>query len=93
MEVRCGPEKVYRHRCEPVKAWCYTLPARIDPGVEEVDVYEDLDPIEPLKDELEAVPQSDPDEIEEVPSEDSTPAEYSDTDIWEYDPEEVPAAA
>ncbi|KAK7273983.1 hypothetical protein RIF29_15052 [Crotalaria pallida] len=47
---------------------------------------------EPLEDKLEAVPQSDQDEVEEDPSEGSTPVEYSDVDTWEYDPEEVPAA-
>ncbi|KAK7289730.1 hypothetical protein RIF29_03600 [Crotalaria pallida] len=52
----------------------------------------DLDPIEPLEEGLEALPQSDPDEVEEDPSEGSTPAEYSDADVWEYDPEEVPTS-
>ncbi|KAK7290016.1 hypothetical protein RIF29_04121 [Crotalaria pallida] len=37
--------------------------------------------------------QSDPDEIEEDPSEGSYPAEYSDADVWEFAPEEVSAAA
>ncbi|KAK7255711.1 hypothetical protein RIF29_29130 [Crotalaria pallida] len=69
------------------------LPARIDPGAEEVDVYEDLDSIEPLENGFEAWPQSDPDDIEEDSSEGLTPTEYSDADIWEYDPKKVPAAA
>ncbi|KAK7267692.1 hypothetical protein RIF29_20370 [Crotalaria pallida] len=51
-----------------------------------------LDPAEPLEDELEAVPQSDHDEVKEDPSEGSTPVEYSDADVWEYDPEEIPVA-
>ncbi|KAK7256471.1 hypothetical protein RIF29_29921 [Crotalaria pallida] len=54
---------------------------KIDPGVEEVDVYEDLDPIEPLDDPFEDLPQSDLDDIEEGPSEGPYPVEYSDADV------------
>ncbi|KAK7268374.1 hypothetical protein RIF29_21072 [Crotalaria pallida] len=48
---------------------------------------------QPLEDDLEVLPQSDPDEIEEDPSEGSTPVEFSDADVCEYDPKEVLAAA
>ncbi|KAK7251008.1 hypothetical protein RIF29_33862 [Crotalaria pallida] len=89
--------------CDPI-TWL-SLSAHIWPNTSQIEEYTSAKPY--WAEQAHKAPQhnfpykyrhaigakSDPDEVEEDSSEGSTPVEYSDADVWKYDPEEVLAAA